>query len=176
MGVIFGATPVHTERLRGDRVVPEDLDPWSSVFLADDFAGDEWPYELRTPEYGLEVHDKDRAHWQRFGFGPWSVRERASGAYVGRIGLDYTSATGRPEVQIGWIVGADHRGKGYATEFAAEAIRVAFEVLELDGLIALITPENEASLAVAARLGLVQSGEVQHHDLAHLLFRLHRVI
>ena len=176
MDVIFGVTPVHTERLRGDRVVPEDLEPWSQMFLADDFAGEEWPYELRTPEYGLEVHDKDRAHWQRFGFGPWSVRERDSGAYVGRIGLDYTSATGRPEVQIGWIVGAQHRGKGYAKEFAAEALRVAFDVLELDEVIALITAENEASLAIAARLGFVQSEQVEHHGLPHLLFRLHRGI
>jgi RimJ/RimL family protein N-acetyltransferase len=172
--VIFGATPVNTERLRGDRTVPEDLDPWSRVFLADDFAGEEWPYELRTPEYALEVHDKDRAHWQRFGFGPWSVRERASSDYVGRIGLDYTRATGRPEVQIGWIVAADHRGKGYATEIATDAIRIAFEVLELDDVIALITPENEPSLAVAARLGLAEVGEVEHHGLPHLLFRLDR--
>jgi RimJ/RimL family protein N-acetyltransferase len=176
VAVIFGATPVQTERLRGDRVVTEDLEPWSRVFLDDQFAGEEWPYDLRTPEYALKVHDKDRAHWQRFGFGPWSVRERHSGAYVGRIGLDYTSATGRPEVQIGWIVGAPHRGKGYAAEFATEALRVAFEVLELDEVVALITPENETSLAIAAHLGFAQSGEVEHHELPHLLFRLHRVI
>lgn len=171
--MIFGVTPVNTERLRGDRTTPEDLEPWSRLLLDEDF-GDDWPYDLRTPEYALEIHDKDRAHWERFGFGPWSVRERATNDYVGRIGLDYTRATGRPEVQVGWIVAAERRGKGYATEMAREAIRIGFEVLELDHLIALIITENEASLAIAEKLGFHEAGEIDHHGLPHLLLRLDR--
>lgn len=161
-----------TERLRGDQTTADDLQPWSQTLLDDEFADYDWPYELRTPEYALQVHDKDRAHWDRFGFGPWSVRERRSNEYVGRIGLDYTRATGRPEVQVGWIVGAPYRGKGYASEMAAEALRVAFEVLELDEIIALTTPGNAASQAVASRLGLQETGAVHHHDVPHLLFKL----
>jgi RimJ/RimL family protein N-acetyltransferase len=169
--VIFGATPVNTERLRGDRVVSGDLESWSIVFLDDDFAGDEWPQDLRTPERALAIHDADRAHWERFGFGPWSVRERRTNTYVGRVGLSYTRDTGRPEVEMGWLIAAGHRGKGYATELGAEAVRVAFEVLELDGLIAFITPENEASLAVADRLGFETGEEVEHAGVPHLLLR-----
>lgn len=172
--MIVGTAPVNTERLRGDRTQPEDLDPWSRMFLAEDFAGEEWPYDLRTPEYALQVHDKDLAHWQRFDFGPWSVRERATDEYVGRIGLDYTRATGSPEVQVGWIVAAGSRGKGYATEMASEAVRVAFEVLELDGIIALITPQNEPSITVAEKLGFTETGTVEHHELEHLLYRRSR--
>lgn len=172
--MIVGTAPVNTERLRGDRTQPADLDPWSRIFLAEDFADVEWPYDLRTPEYALEVHDKDLAHWQRFDFGPWSVRERGSNDYVGRIGLNYTRATGSPKVQVGWIVAAGSRGRGYATEMASEAVRVAFEVLELDEVIALITPANEASVAVAGKLGFVESGELEHHGLEHILYRRSR--
>lgn len=167
--MIFGATPVSTDRLRADRVVAEDLEPWSIVFLDDDFAGDEWPGHLRTPERALAIHDADRAHWERFGFGPWSVRERKTNAYVGRVGLSYTRDTGQPQVEIGWLIAAGQRGKGYATELGEAAIRVAFEVLELDGLIAFITPDNDASLAVAAKLGFETVGEVEHVGVPHLL-------
>lgn len=141
------------------------------MFLAEDFAGEEWPYDLRTPEYALQVHDKDLAHWQRFDFGPWSVRERGSNQYVGRIGLDYTRATGSPEVQVGWIVASGSRGEGYAAEMASEAVRVAFEVLELDEVIALITPANSPSIAVADKLGFSEAGELEHHGLEHVLYR-----
>lgn len=170
--MFHGITPVHTERLRGDRTQPGDLDPWSRMLLADDFAGDDWPDELRTPEYALEVHDRDLANWQRFGFAPWSVRERESSEYVGRVGLDYTRATGRPEVQIGWLVAAEKRGRGYATEMGREGVRVAFEVLELDRVIALIAPENHVSRAVADRLGFEELGEVEHNGREHLLLAI----
>lgn len=170
--MIFGTTPVNTDRLRGDRVVAEDLEPWSVVLLDDDFAGDDWPAELRTPERALAIHDADRAHWERFGFGPWSVRERKSNTYVGRVGLSYTRDTGKLEVEMGWLIAAPFRAQGYATEVGREAVRVAFEVLELDGLIAFVTPANEPSLGVAARLGFEEAGELDHHGIPHLLLRL----
>jgi RimJ/RimL family protein N-acetyltransferase len=170
--VIFGTAPVNTKRLRGDRVVPEDLEPWSVVFLDDEFAGEEWPADRRTPERALGIHDADRAHWDRFGFGPWSVRKRKSGEYVGRVGLSHTRDAGSPEVEMGWLIATQFRGRGYATEIGREAVRVAFEVLELDGLIAFVTRENEPSLAVAAKLGFEATGEVDHQGLPHLLLRL----
>jgi RimJ/RimL family protein N-acetyltransferase len=170
--VILGTAPANTQRLRGDRTVPADLEPWSRVFLADDFAGDEWPEELRTPERALAVHDADRAHWDRFGFGPWSVRERESDEYVGRVGLSYSRGADKPVVEIGWLIAAPARGQGYSAEIGREAVRVAFEILELDELIAFVAPDNAPSLAVAQALGFQGDEEVQHQGMPHLLLRL----
>ena len=44
----------------------------------------------------------------------------------------------------------------------------------VDAVVALITPENVPSLAVAAKLGLEQCGVVEHHDRQHLLLKLTR--
>ncbi|HWI22045.1 MAG TPA: GNAT family N-acetyltransferase [Baekduia sp.] len=170
--MIEGLERVFTARLRGDRPVAADLDPWSAVFLADDFVGDHWPQDHRTPERALAIHDADRAHWARFGFGPWSVRERETDRYVGRIGLTHTREVGRPALEIGWLLAADARGNGYATEMGRETLRVAFDVLEADRVVALITDDNLDSLAVAERLGFARTGEIEHAGVPHQVLEI----
>jgi RimJ/RimL family protein N-acetyltransferase len=48
----------------------------------------------------------------------------------------------------------DHWGRGYATEAGAEAIRYAFEDLDVDRIFSCILTDNDASQAVAVRLGM----------------------
>ena len=48
----------------------------------------------------------------------------------------------------------DYWGMGYATEAGAEAIRYAFEELDLERIYSCILPENVQSQAVARRLGM----------------------
>ena len=58
-----------------------------------------------------------------------------------------------PAVEVGWRLGVGHRGKGYATEAAAEALRWGFEDLGLGEIVAIYEPENVASGRVMDRLG-----------------------
>jgi len=71
-------------------------------------------------------------HWDRWEFGPWTVLERGSERIVGRVGLEYTTKFGHPEVEVEWFIDPDAWGRGYATEMAAEAVRAAFTTLGLD--------------------------------------------
>src|SRR5258707_1233513 len=55
-------------------------------------------------------------HWQLRGYGQWAVEERASGRLVGRIG--FFLPEGWPGFELGWVLGREFWGKGYASEGA----------------------------------------------------------
>jgi RimJ/RimL family protein N-acetyltransferase len=56
--------------------------------------------------------------------------------------------------EIGWIVSPEHSGHGYATEAAAELLRLGFDELGLHRIVARIDARNEPSLRLAERLGM----------------------
>lgn len=93
--------------------------------------------------------------WALVGFGMFSVLERNSGRWIGRIG---PWQPGGPEgnwpgTEVGWGLLADAQGKGYAQEAATAAIDWAFDTLGWDEVIHCIEPANLASVALAERLG-----------------------
>jgi RimJ/RimL family protein N-acetyltransferase len=103
-------------------------------------------------------------HWQLLGYGHWAVEEKATGAFVGRIG--FLNPEGWPGFEIGWTLGRQFWGKGYATEGARRALQYAFNELDRDHVISLINPENRNSIRVAERLGEKLEGktELLGHD------------
>jgi RimJ/RimL family protein N-acetyltransferase len=90
-------------------------------------------------------------HWQLRGYGLWAVEERATSALIGRLGL--YNPEGWPALELGWALGREHWGKGFATEGARRAMQFAFDTLRVPHLISLIRPENTPSIRVAERLG-----------------------
>jgi RimJ/RimL family protein N-acetyltransferase len=90
-------------------------------------------------------------HWYFRGYGIWAVEEKETGKVVGRIGLIYPA--GWPGFELGWTLGRDSWGKGYATEGARRALEYAFAEMGRDHVISCIAPENVASVRVAERLG-----------------------
>jgi RimJ/RimL family protein N-acetyltransferase len=90
-------------------------------------------------------------HWALRGYGLWAVEERATGAFVGRIG--FWNPEGWPGFELGWTLRSSFWGKGYATEGARAALRFAFTQLNRSHVVSLIHPDNAASMRVAERLG-----------------------
>jgi [ribosomal protein S5]-alanine N-acetyltransferase len=172
--VALGVDRVTTARLIGRRPEPGDLAALQAIWTDHRIGEHQWPEHLRTSSHARDALSMAIAHWERWDFGPWTVLEREGGEIVGRVGIDHTTVGGRPEVEIGWFLSADTWGRGYATEMAREAIRVAFEVLELDDLVAFTMTSNAPSQAVIGRLGFVFEREVEHAGLQHVLFRLRR--
>ena len=119
------------------------------------------------------------------GWGLWAVEARASGAYVGFVGLRAPSfeAHFTPCVEIGWRLARASWGQGFATEAGRECLRFAFETLALPEVVSFTVPANQRSRAVMERLGLlrVTGGDFDHprlpsgHPLRrHVLYRLRR--
>ena len=107
-------------------------------------------------------------HQRRHGFSFWAVIERESGALIGDAGLYRTMAG---ELELGYTLGAEWWGRGYATEAAGAWLRFAFEELRAQEVVALAEPANTGSLHVLEKLGMRRAGERLAFGRPHVLFR-----
>jgi RimJ/RimL family protein N-acetyltransferase len=110
---------------------------------------------------GREI-DGALVHWREEGFGHYVATLRETGAPAGVIELHRAGAglTGiePDEVEIGWVVEPELRGRGLATEGAAALGAHALGALGLDHVVAYIRLENHASARVAETAGLRRRG------------------
>ncbi|HEY7785331.1 MAG TPA: GNAT family N-acetyltransferase [Pyrinomonadaceae bacterium] len=111
-------------------------------------------------------------HWQLLGYGHFAVEEKSSGRFIGRLG--FLNPEGWPGFEIGWTLGKEFWGKGYATEGARRALEFAFDELDKDHVISLIHPENKASIRVAERLGEKPEGETEIQGLPLMIYGIDR--
>jgi RimJ/RimL family protein N-acetyltransferase len=99
-----------------------------------------------------------RGHWALLGYGFWAVRERATGAFVGEVGIadfrrDFETPLG---VEAGWVLAAGAHGKGYATEAVSAALAWGKAHAATREVAALVDVGNEASLRVARKCGFAE--------------------
>jgi RimJ/RimL family protein N-acetyltransferase len=139
---------LETRRLILRPPVEADLDGWAS-FDADEratrfFGGP------KTRALAWEMMSSVAGMWALRGCGLFSVFEKTSGRWIGRIG------PWKPEgatAEVGWAVLPSEWGKGYATEGAHAAIDWAVDRLGWMDINHCIDADNAASIAVAHRLG-----------------------
>jgi ribosomal-protein-alanine N-acetyltransferase len=93
------------------------------------------------------------AHWEEYGYGNWAVTTHDSSEIIGWAGLQFLPETS--ETEVGYLLDKAHWGKGYATEAARASLEFGFKNFNFLEIIALVEPDNIASLKVAAKCGLV---------------------
>ena len=119
------------------------------------------------------------------GFGFWAVESAATSTFIGCVGLMRPTfqAHFTPCIDIGWRLGFEHWGKGYATEAAAAALTHAFGPLGCEEVVSFTVPGNQRSTRVMERLGMQRSrdDDFDHPQLpeghrlrAHVLYRVSR--
>jgi RimJ/RimL family protein N-acetyltransferase len=128
---------------------PEDFEPWAA-FMADETAT-RFIGGVQARSQAWRGFMSVAGAWAMTGASMFSVVEKASGRWVGRLG-PWTPAEW-PGTEVGWGVIRDCWGRGYATEGAAAAIDWAFDQLGWTEVIHCIDPDNAASQSVARRLG-----------------------
>jgi RimJ/RimL family protein N-acetyltransferase len=95
-------------------------------------------------------------HWELRGYGFFSVFEKASGLWIGRIGPWFPH--GWPQPEIGWSLNRSTWGKGFATEAAIACMDHVVDDLGWPSVIHLIDKNNLGSQGVARNLGSSNSG------------------
>jgi ribosomal-protein-alanine N-acetyltransferase len=172
-----------TPRLRLRAWRDEDLVPFAAM-NADPRVMEHFPNPL-TPAESDAMAARIRAHLQERGFGLWAVEVRGGPAFIGFIGLVVPrfEAHFTPCVEIGWRLGADHWGRGYAIEGARTAAAFGFESLGLAEIVSMTVPANARSRRVMERLGMHRdpAEDFDHPSLPqghplrrHVLYRLRR--
>ncbi|MDO9588096.1 MAG: GNAT family N-acetyltransferase [Brevundimonas sp.] len=97
--------------------------------------------------------------WSLTGISMFSVIERDSGLWLGRIGP--WTPHDWPGSEVGWGLHPDAQGRGYGVEAATAAIDYAFDVLGWTEVIHCIDPDNVPSQRLAERLGSYNQGPTQ---------------
>jgi RimJ/RimL family protein N-acetyltransferase len=103
-------------------------------------------------------------HWDRYGVGLFTIERKEDARVLGRVGLLLwdperwvngfrADLQGPVETEVGWTLGREHWGHGYATEGARACRDWVFEELGLTRLISLIARGNAASIRVAEKIG-----------------------
>lgn len=108
-------------------------------------------------------------HWTLRGFGIWAVEDRSTGRLIGRIGC--FEPVGWPGFEIGYVLGRDAWGQGYALEAARASLRYARDVLNRDDILSVIRPANFGSIRVATALGAVRSESIDFFGAPADLYR-----
>lgn len=97
----------------------------------------------------------------------WAIVEKATGHVIGSISLQKDGK--RPKMEgarsMGYLLGENYWGQGYATEACGEILRYAFEELHCSVVSADLFPTNAKSRRVLKKLGFSQDGVLRHARL-----------
>jgi RimJ/RimL family protein N-acetyltransferase len=160
---------LETERLVLRQFRDDDLDAYMRMVNHPDVMKAMGDTEPRTREQCWRTMALYLGHWAMRGFGPFAVEEKASGAFVGRIGP--WRPEGWPGLELIWEVDHGHWGRGYATEAARAARDFTFATLGSPELISLVAPANVASRRVAEKLGATSEREIDLWDMHFDVYR-----
>jgi len=165
-------TDHNTERLFIRMLTEDDVDTWE-LFFKDTDVFEYYPSTMQYNEnYARDWISKQIQRYQDEGFGLMALIEKDSGILIGQCGLISQQLDGLEEVEIGYHIMKEYRGKGYATEAAQHFKKVAFNQLFLDSVISIIHPENVASQMVASRNGMTKEKSTLWQDMKAFVYRV----
>jgi RimJ/RimL family protein N-acetyltransferase len=145
-------TVIETERLRLRRFISDDLGPFFELCSRPEVIryAQARPLESleQAREYMESVPFRDYA---THGYGRFACVWKATGEVIGFSGIKYV-----PEIadnELGYRFLPEYWGRGLATEAGRASIDFARDTLRLKRLVALIHPDNVASVGVVTKLG-----------------------
>lgn len=146
---ITHAVPVLlTERLRLRAPQLSDFDHHASFFASDRSVHEGGPLD----RLGAWKHwAADVALWSLKGYGPFGVEDRATGSYLGEVGIYH--GEGYPAPELGWFVVTEAEGRGIALEAARAVLDWARTSFDWPHITNIIEPDNARSIALGLRLG-----------------------
>jgi len=109
---------------------------------------------------GIRTLDEAEASMQQgplhlyaeYGYGPFRVIRLEDGADMGVCGLYRRDGLDEPDIGFAFL--PEYRGKGFGYEASVAVLEHARDVLNLPRVIAIVSPENDASIALLEKLGM----------------------
>ena len=131
-----------------------------------------------TDSEAQEWLDRQRARYQKWGFGLWAVILKDKGKMIGQCGLTMQPWKEEEVLEVGYLFERSHWHKGYATEAATACKQYAFDVLQAKDVCSIIRDTNTASQQVAVRNGMtIEDTWTKHYrgvDMPHYRYVVRR--
>ena len=128
-----------------------------------DFLANVGDRQVRTvDDASAYIASGPRTSYAQHGFGLWAVELRDGGTAAGICGLLKRDALDAPDV--GFAMLPSYRGRGYASEAASAALTHGREQLQLERVLAIVKPQNAASIRVLEKLGMVRERRIRLTD------------
>lgn len=152
------AAPLETARLRLREFQTGDLDDlealWADPKVHQHITGKPMPRQ----DVWFKIL-RAIGHWQALGFGYWVVEDKATARLIGEMGYGDFHRPNMPLLEdrpeLGWILAADHHGKGLAFEALSAIQDWGDHNLRSSVTCCIISPANAASIRLAVKLGFV---------------------
>ncbi len=100
--------------------------------------------------------------YRQHGFGLFRIALKQDDTPIGMCGL-----IKRPwlaDVDVGYAFLKKYRGKGYAFESASTILKYGYETLGIKRIVAITSPENDASIGLLEKLGLQYEKMIESGD------------
>lgn len=141
---------LETERLTLRETIVADVDTFLEIYSDPEitrYTENLYPREKEIAYTEDYIHNM----YEFYGFGIWTVMEKASGKIIGRAGLAMREGFDIPE--LGYIIGTPWQHKGYATEALVAILAYAKKEFGFDTIRALVETENKKSRLLLEKLG-----------------------
>ena len=123
---------------------------------------------VQTPEFARVWVANMIGYYPRWGLGMLAVIEKVTRDLIGYVGLSrFPNRCGPNEAELGFRLARPYWGRGYATEAARGVCGYARDRLLLPRIIAIIDPDNVASVRVVEKIGMTRESEIMFQGYTH---------
>ena len=162
---------LETQRLHLRQLHPEDFDAWHAI-LSDPETMAHYPAPFPEEKTRRWI-DWNLDNYRTYGFGLWAVELKDTGEFIGDCGITMQNIHGQMLPEIGYHIRRDQQRKGYASEAAAECIRVAFEQFNFPAVYSYMKYTNVASYSTAMKNSMTFAEE--YADPVNTYTRVYRI-
>jgi ribosomal-protein-alanine N-acetyltransferase len=125
----------------------------------------------RSAAESMASLERNLAHWDRFGFGLWVLRDLATGRVAGTTGLRHRDVEGVAEVELRCALFPECWGRGFGTDVARACVTIGRDWLGLPSVVGIAPRASAPFQRVLVKAGLAFEREVIIRDVPRLLFR-----
>jgi len=164
---------LYTERTMVLEITLDDLDELYALYDGEGITDYTEPlYERQKEEAYTSSYIAYMYYY--YGYGMWIVRDRKTGALVGRAGIEHRDIGNEVLMELGYLIGKQYQKKGYATEVCEAILAYAKEEIGINELHCFIHPDNHASLHLAKKLGfqMAENFDSEKEEFMHLRMNL----
>lgn len=164
---------LETERLRFNSLKKEHCALWEPFFVnnpTERFLGFEGSTKSNAEKAAFWINKQiDRENNQEYG--QLAIIEKSSGKFVGLAGVIPREINGKQEFEVTYSLLQNYWGKGFATEAARFFKDYILTNNVCSSAISIIHVENEASINVAAKNGMVPTSTLEFMEMPVVIYR-----